>query len=202
MAFSSRKIIQNTTIPKLSSDTEYKNCNILNIDDIYNVVFDNCKFKFTNPFSSKKINKVEFKNNCTFDTAEFQQCEFIESILFGIPNLKITKSQISKCNFSNSIFTSLDLTGSFLTNCDFTYSNLSNAILTDVCARNNINFNLKLPSAWKVVSSHWIGPQANLSNIVLQNVSLNQMNLYATNLTNATLQNVSIQDTIFLNAIF
>jgi uncharacterized protein YjbI with pentapeptide repeats len=199
---SRRTTIKNITISTLSSNVNYTNCTIINWKSVSNIIFDNCRFQNSNPIESITLRNIQFNSNCTFDMPEFQQCIFSDVKLFAIPNLKITHSQLSNCNLSNSNFTSLDLTGSFLTHCDFTNSDLSNAILIDVYARNNININLKLPSAWKVISNHWIGPQANLKDILLQNVSLDQMNLYATNLTNATLQNVSVQDTIFLNSIF
>ena len=194
-------IIQNQSIVNIQSNTKYIDCSFTNLKDLNlnNVVFEGCYF--LSPFVNCKFSLVEFKNDCIINFPSFEECILNQIKIFSIPGIQFLNTELLDCNLSLLNLLDSDFTGSSLYSCDLTNTNLSQSILIDVFSRNIYGTPI-LPTEWKIISKVLVGPQANLSGLILENENLNGMNLYGVNLTNAVLNNVSIDDTIFFDSVF
>ncbi len=179
-----RNIIFSTTKNLTYLNTTFINCTFkssFQFINIINISFEGCTFDFPT------------FDNCILDRVKFSRCIFESSI--SITNCKVRNSSLIKINFNIS-----DFTRSSFDNCNFDFSDLSNTILTDVYTR-NIQGAPLLPTEWKLISNSFLGPQANLENLYLKNVSLDNLNLYGCNLSGAKLENVSMNKTNLVNCV-
>ena len=106
------------------------------------------------------------------------------------PNVNLDNSNMTDANLTNAHLSDVQFTNSNLTNAAFVGSNLQNANFTGATLAGvrsgSITFNSgapDLPSDWKLASGYLVGPEANLSNAILNGADLNQVNLSGADLS-------------------
>ena len=107
---------------------------------------------------------------------------------------------LSGCNFVGINLSGYDLSNSNLSGANLTGTNLDEANLANVRAENVVGVPSSLPTDWVLINKFLLGPEANLSSFILNDMDLRNVNLTGADLSAARMTSVNLTNTNLTDA--
>ena len=143
-------------------------------------------------------------SNAILTKSTFIDCDFSNSLF---KNAQLLNSDINRCNFTNTDLTNSNFSNSLIQNTNMSNSNILNSDFS-VCTFNLvkgvnlINNPFNLPEHTSIIQGYLIGPNIDLTDVIIESCNLTNCNLSGANLTGIILKNVDLSCSNLLNAIF
>lgn len=107
---------------------------------------------------------------------------------------------LTGCNFVGINLSGFDLSNSNLSWANLTGTNLDEANLANVRAENVVGVPSSLPTDWVLINKFLLGPEANLSSFILNDMDLRNVNLTGADLSYARMTSVNLTNTNLTDA--